>query len=557
MRQRHLIDSARHPLLGLIEGAWHYLLTLLLIVGAASAQDVGQMDAVVSTYVPGQFTGAVLVGRGDQILFSRGYGLADIEWNIRNTPTTRFRIGSITKQFTAAAILLLEERGDLSVDDPVATYLPDSPDSWDNITIFHLLTHTAGVPDFTGFPGFAQMRRFPITPAETVASFMDEPLDFEPGSDFSYSNSGYVLLGHLIEVVSGQSYEEFLSENIFAPLAMSGSGYDWSWKVIPQRASGYSSGAAGTANADFVDMSVPYAAGALYSTTEDLLRWTSGLFGGDLLSAGSLDKMTTPVREDYAFGLLVTTEDGRRVIRHHGGISGFSATLEYYPDQELTVAVLANLAGAENSEIASELGRIVLGDDLGLTSEAEEVVVPTQLLGEYVGTYSLAPGVDMMVTLDDAELRGQVSGQPQIQLFAASQTRFFLSAVEAEIEFFRDEGGEVRYLVLDQAGRDTMAYRTSDTVRVRTEITLPVGVLESFVGPYEMETGSRLDVSLEAGQLGVGPEGQDVIPIFPETETTFFLRVIDATIEFFKDETGAVTHLILYQGPAETRANRQ
>ena len=528
----------------------------LLIVGSGRAQDVDRMDAVVSSYVPDRFTGSVLVARGDETLFSSAYGLADIEWNIPNSPSTKFRIGSITKQFTAAAILILEERGDLSVGDPVGNHLRDAPAHWDELTIFHLLTHTSGVPDFTGFPNFSETRRSPTTTLETVASFSDEPLDFEPGEGFRYSNSGYVLLGHLIEEITGQSYEVFLEENIFGPLGMTDSGYDWNSRVISERAAGYSSGGAGPVNADFVHMSVPHAAGALYSTTQDLLRWTRGLFRGDLLSAASLEKMITPVREDYDFGLFVTTEEGRRVIRHHGGILGFSGTLEYYPDEEVTVVVLANLAGADNSEIASSLGSLAVGGDSGLTTEGE-ITRPADLLADYVGTYSLAPGVDLMVTLDGGQLQAQVSGQPQLPLLSESETRFFLTAVDATVEFVRDGDGGVGYLVLDQEGRETMAYRTSDTVRVRTEITLPANVLEEYAGRYELRTGFDLVIMLEYGQLIVEPTNQSSFPIFAETETTFFPRVIDATIEFFKDEAGAVTHLVLHQGPAETRADRR
>ena len=232
------------------------------------------MDQIVTSYVTsGKFMGSVLVARGDQILLNKGYGSANLEWNIPNDPSTKFRLGSLTKQFTAASILLLEERGKLSVSDPVKKYLPDAPAAWDKITLYNLLTHTSGIPSFTGFPDYAESEPFATTPANLVARFRDKPLEFEPGTKWNYSNSGYALLGYLIEKVSGESYADFVQKNIFTPLGMKDSGYDSASAIIPHRASGYVAGPQGRENAGFIHMSVPFAAGALYSTTEDLLKW--------------------------------------------------------------------------------------------------------------------------------------------------------------------------------------------------------------------------------------------------------------------------------------------
>ena len=246
----------------------------LAVSPCAIAQDVARMDQVARSYSEAAktFMGAVLVAQDGKVLLSRGYGHANLEWNIPNTPAIKFRLGSVTKQFTAAAILLLEERGRLSIDDPVKKHLPDAPAAWDPVTIRHLLTHTSGIPSFTGFPDYRSFKMF-STPAEKiVASFLDKPLEFQPGEKWNYSNSGYVLLGHLIERISGGTYEKFIQDSIFTPLAMADSGYDSNRTVIPRRAAGYSPSPAGPVNADFINMTVPHAAGALYSTTEDLLR---------------------------------------------------------------------------------------------------------------------------------------------------------------------------------------------------------------------------------------------------------------------------------------------
>jgi CubicO group peptidase (beta-lactamase class C family) len=311
--------------------------------------------------------GTALVARGSQVLFSKGYGSANLEWNVPNSPDTKFRLGSVTKQFTAASILLLAERGKLSVDDPVKKHLPDAPAAWDKITITHLLTHTSGIPSFTSFPDYAKLEPFATTAEQLVARFRDKPLEFEPGEKWNYSNSGYVLLSYLIEKITGDQYEKFVRENIFAPMGMKDSGYDSNSAVIAHRASGYVAGTRGYENAGFVHMSVPQGAGALYSTTEDLLKWEQGLFGGKVLKAASLEKMTTPVKNNYAFGLQVDTAGGHKVIEHGGGIEGFVTELEYYPDDKLTVVVLENVNGAAPpGEIAKKLAALALGETVKL-----------------------------------------------------------------------------------------------------------------------------------------------------------------------------------------------
>jgi CubicO group peptidase (beta-lactamase class C family) len=331
------------------------------IVAVSRAQDTARMDQIVQSYVSAKtFMGTVLVARGGEVLLSKGYGMANLEWEIPNSPSTKFRLGSVTKQFTAASILLLQERGKLKVEDPVKKYMPDAPAAWDKITIFHVLTHTSGIPSFTGFADYKQTEPFETTPEKLVARFRDKPLEFAPGEKWNYSNSGYVLLGYLVEKISGQSYATFVQENIFTPLDMKDSGYDSNSKIIPHRASGYTPSKDGPVNAGFIHMSIPFSAGSLYSTTEDLLKWERGLFGGKVLQAASLQKMTTPFKHDYAFGLGVHTTAGHKVIEHNGGIEGFNTDLAYYPDDQLAVVVLGNLNGPAG-EIGERLGAAALG----------------------------------------------------------------------------------------------------------------------------------------------------------------------------------------------------
>jgi len=427
-----------------------------VLVSICVAQDsVARMDEVVRSYVDAkQFMGSVLVARDGKVILSKGYGSANLEWDVPNSPSTKFRLGSITKQFTAACILLLEERGKLKVEDPVKKYMPDAPAAWDKVTIFHLLTHTSGIPSFTGFPDYHSTEATPTTPEQLVARFRDKPLEFQPGEKWNYSNSGYVLLGYLIEKITQQSYSQFVQENIFNPLGMKDSGYDSNTAVILHRASGYSPGDKGISNAGYIDMSIPLSAGGLYSTTEDLLRWEQGLMGGKLLSAASLQKMTTPFKSDYAFGLVVHTANGHKVIEHNGGIEGFNTALAYYPEDKLTVVVLANLNGGAPESIASNLAALARGEKVVLPSERKEIAVSPAILEKYVGTYELMPNFDIVVTLEGSQLMSQATGQSKFPMFAESETKFFLKVVDAEVEFFKNDKGDVTNLILHQGGHD-------------------------------------------------------------------------------------------------------
>jgi CubicO group peptidase (beta-lactamase class C family) len=439
-------------------------LTCLIVLAASCfAQDTGRMDQVVQSYAANRkFMGTALVARDGQVLFSKGYGFANLEWNIPNAPNTKFRLGSVTKQFTAASILLLEERGKLSVADPLKKYMPDAPAAWDKITIRHLLTHTSGIPNFTGFADYQKLEPFPATPTELVARFRDKPLDFQPGEKWNYSNSGYVLLGYLIEKITGDTYEKFVTENIFTPLGMKDTGYDSNTAIIARRADGYQIGPKGYQHAGFVHMSIPHAAGALYSTTEDLLKWEQGLFGGKVLQPASLEKMTTPFLENYAFGLTVETANGHKRITHGGGIEGFNTELEYYPEDKLTVVVLKNVTGEVGApEVANKLAAVAHGEKVVLSNERKEMALDPAVLKRYVGAYQMEGGPTMLVTLEGSQLSAKLGNQPTFPIFPQSETTFFLKVVDAQIEFAPDK------LTLHQGGRDMPAKKLDDAASRR------------------------------------------------------------------------------------------
>jgi CubicO group peptidase (beta-lactamase class C family) len=302
------------------------LCLMLVASGAAQSRDSNQeLPAKVDDYVNGlvkanQFSGSILVARDGKVLVSKGYAMANLEYEAPNTPQTRFRLGSITKQFTATAIMMLEERGKLNVQDSVCKYVTDCPATWQAVTIRHLLSHTSGIPNFTSFPDYIKTMTQPTTMDSLIARFKDKPLDFQPGEQWRYSNSGYVLLGHIIEKLSGKSYEAFLQENIFDPLKMTNTGYDSPARIIKNRAAGYETKGEAMVNASYLDMTIPHAAGALYSTVEDLYLWDQALYTEKLISKKSFDAMFTPVKNDYGYGWGIGKQYGLTRIAHGGGI---------------------------------------------------------------------------------------------------------------------------------------------------------------------------------------------------------------------------------------------
>jgi hypothetical protein len=304
-------------------------------------------------------------------------------------------------------------------------------------------------------------------------------------------------------------------------------------------------------------MSIPHGAGALYSTTEDLLRWEQGLFGGKLLSAASLKKMTTPYKGDYAFGLFVQTADGRQRISHGGGIEGFNTSLAYWPATKVATIALGNLNGAAPDQITAQLGKLAHGDAVTLTTERKEITLPHATLAAYVGTYDLAPQIKIMVTLEGDQLMTQLSGQPKVPVFADSETSFFLKVVDAQLTFEKDAGSAVTAVVLHQNGRDQRAPRSSDTVLERKAVAVSPKILERYVGSYAFRPGVDMVVTLEGDQLVTQLGPQPKLPLFAESDTSFFAKVVDAQIEFKVDAAGKATGLVLHQGPANIEAPRK
>ncbi len=397
------------------------------------------------------FSGTVLVAKGDTVLLSRGYGMASHEWGVPNGPDVKYLLASVSKQFTAAAVLRLVDQGRLGLDDPVHRHLPGVPAAWQAVTVRQLLAHTAGIPTHTEGEAFEQIKRQPHTPRELWARFSTLPLDFAPGSDFRYSNSGYVMLGLLVEQLSGQSWGGYISSELLAPLGMTDSGVASGERITPRLATGYARDRRGRGPlrpAGFVHLSVPYAAGALYGTTVDLLKWQRALYGGRVLSPAALRAMTTPLRRDYALGLNVTRVDGRLAYAHSGGIDGFSTYLLYQPASQISVAVLGNIEHAQHDGFAHKLGAAADGQVLRLPAEIRPVELAESALAPLQGTYRLAPEHTLHVQLSGQALWARLNRGSWARLWPESTTDFVAPEVDAEFRFDRTADGRAAAVTL-------------------------------------------------------------------------------------------------------------
>jgi CubicO group peptidase (beta-lactamase class C family) len=327
-----------------------------------------RVDELLKAHIKvNRFSGALLIASQGKPLVAKGYGHANVEWQIPNTTTTKFRIGSITKQFTSMLVMQLRERGRIKLEDSLCLYVSPCPDAWQAVTIHHLLTHTSGIPSYSGMASWRETNMVPKTIEQMMAIFRDLPLQWRPGEKYAYNNSGYFLLGVVIEKASGEPYEQALQNMILTPLAMMDTGFDSHTKIIPRRASGYENRRGELRNAAALDMRQPYAAGGLYSTVEDLLKWDQALYTDRLLPTAAKQLMWTPFKENYAYGWLVSAPmpnqfGGHRRIEHGGGINGFSSTIIRLPEPNVTAIVLANNESLNASAIGRDLLAIFYGE---------------------------------------------------------------------------------------------------------------------------------------------------------------------------------------------------
>lgn len=438
-------------------------------VAQTAPPSVQEIRSKVDTYMQAaveaeRFIGSILIARDGQTIVSQGYGMANIEHDAPNTPNTVFRLASLTKQFTATAILLLQERGKLSVDDSVCKHLKECPPAWQPVTIHHLLSMTHGLPGVSAAE-LGPLRGLPVPWDQWQEAMNKKPLEFTPGEKFKYSNAGYTLLGFIIERISGKSYGEFMQENIFAPLGMKHTGYEDPRRIIRNRATGYAQLPGDPiANVPYREIVRLYAAGGMYSTTEDLLLWDKALYTEKLLSRQSIDRMLTPVTEmmpgkRYAYGWWVSEKFGRREVAHGGNATGFITYIARYPADRVTVIVLSNNQAGSSGKISNVLASIVFGAPYEIPKERVAIAVAPALLGQYVGEYQVQfPPANFVVTLENGKLMSKRDAEAKVELFAESENKFFIKSEDVQLTFVKNADGAVTGVIVDQG--DATVYET-------------------------------------------------------------------------------------------------
>jgi len=518
----------------------------------AQNKNTAEFDKILSSQFKDEGPGcAALVMVKGKIVYRKGIGKADLELNVGMQPGMVFRIGSITKQFTAVAILQLEEQGKLSLHDEITKFLPDYPTHGYKITLESLLTHTSGIKDYTRMKEWTgDLQRKDMTPKEIVNFFKDQPMDFEPGTKYAYDNSGYILLGCIIEKVSGDTYARYLEKNIFLPLGMKHTFYENSTDIVMNRVHGYSKSDSGYMNSPYLSMTQPYSAGSLLSTVDDLYTWTRGVRSGKIIKPETFEKAVVPCKlkdgssTGYGYGLVIGEIFGSPAIWHNGGINGFLSTGIYLPEEDVFVAVFSNCDAVSPDNAALKMAAVASGKMPVL----KETAIDTVTLKKYTGVYENPSKEQRVITFKNGKLYSQRTGGQQFVLSAYAENKFSYNEGMSYYEFRKDKDGKTATLDFQSLGQASSTWAHTDKpVPTHFEINLPAEQLQKFIGEYELAPGFSITVTLESGHLMGQATGQPKFELFAEAPNKFFLKVVDARVEFIVEPNGPVNRMILYQ----------
>jgi len=522
----------------------------------APAPLAAELDKLLaSVYKPGEPGAALLVAKDGQVLVRKAYGMADLELGVPLEPDMIFRIGSMTKQFTSVAILMLMEQGKLALSDPITKFLPDYPTQGKTITIEHLLTHTSGIQSYTDMPAWLPLLRKDMSLTELIGIFKDQPMQFAPGERWRYNNSGYILLGAVIEKIAGTTYATFLQKNIFDPLGLKHTTYGSASRIIPRRIPGYGPGAGGTfLNADYISMTQPYAAGSLLSSVDDLAAWNDALLAGKLIKRETLERAWTPYKladgtsTGYGYGWGVGSYEGHRTIEHGGGIPGFTSYGILLPEDGLCVIMLTNsgVPGRTPGPFAFKVAALALAKPY---QEPVPAAVPAADLAPLAGNYANKWNEEFTVRVTGTTVTVSGPDLSPTAIFPLSKDRFFIKDSRTRITFIRDaKGAPVEVRTGGGLGPELKYVRTEKPIAApRRSIALDPKIFDKYVGEYELMPGFAIKFFRDGAKFMTQATGQEAVEIFAESETKFFLKVVDAQVEFLRDASGTVTGIVLDQ----------
>lgn len=517
-----------------------------------------EIDSIFSRAYPINSPGAaVLIARGDSILYRKAFGLANLELNVPMKPENVFQLASITKQFTSVAVLMLMEQGKLSIQDPLSKYIADYPRGTE-ITLHHLLNHTSGIKDYTRIPELRNRTRLDMTPEELINTFKNLPLEFDPNDKYDYSNSGYVLLGYIIEQLSGMSYGEFVKANIFDKLGMNNSYYADNYRIVANKAYGYQLYEGRYENAEYMSPAFPYAAGSLMSTVDDLFLWNKAIHNNTLISEESKRlafknyTLTNGNPGNYGYGWFINEIAGITTLEHQGGINGFTTSGIYFPDKNIFSIVLTNLddgIGAERHNIKAVSA--LLGKSL---KENEAAEVSEKELKKWEGAYQFED-VLRFISFENGALYSRREGGRPMKLLPVSANEFRFENSLAVYKF-SSKKGKKQVLFTDRIVKSTGVETDKKPMSVKEAIPLAQEILMKYVGVYELQPAFRIEVEIQNGHLLATAKDQPPVELLADGENSFFIREIEAVVVFNLNANGAVTGLTFSQDTAKMEGKK-
>ena len=500
---------------------------------------------------------AIVVKKG-AIIYKKGVGMADMELNVPVHADMIFRLGSITKQFTAVAILQLAAQGKLTLADPVTKYIPDFAIK-EPVTIEQLLNHTSGIKSYTNVEKFWQQMRTDLSPREVIRLTENDSLEFKPGTQWNYNNTGYVILGYIIEKVSGMRYEKYVQQHLFAPAGMKNSYYGNESSIIRNRAKGYKREGLAYEHADYISMTLPYAAGSLISTVEDLWNWNKALYSYQLLSKEWVDKAITPhVLPDgtpthYGFGLGISTVQGSLAIEHNGGINGFSTHALYMPGEEVFVAAFSNCDCRSPEGMVVKLAAAAMGKPYNFKA----LPLAEKDAKEYEGVYT-NKGEERYIRWKNGKLTSQRGSGTVYVVSMYEKDKFFFADDFSFLEFQRNPEGKITGALYSNRTDKVDWVRTDKAFpQQRPIVAVAPELLKDLVGNYQLAPNFVLAVTFENGKLYGQATGQVKFEMLPYSATRFKVSIVDAEIEFKQNAEGKTESLILYQAGRAMPAKRQ
>jgi len=520
-----------------------------------------KIDNILSKQFKTNETGvSALVAKDGKVIYRKAFGKANLELDVNMTSENVFEVGSITKQFTAVAILMLLEEGKLSLEDNITKFIPEYPTNGKNITVHHLLTHTSGIKSYTSMQSFGKVMMIDESPIKFIDFFKNEPMDFNPGEKYKYNNSGYFILGYIIEKASGMTYQKFIQERIFDKIKMNSSYYGSHSKLIKNRASGYQNRGEFT-NAQYISLTLPYAAGSIMSTVDDMLKWQTALTNNVFVKQATINKAFTNYTLNngdtinYGYGWSINELYNEPTIEHGGAIPGYLSMGVFVPSKNVYVILFSNCGCQSPTNAALEITALAI--DKPKIKKENLVELSSEQLKKWVGAYQFDTDVIRYITLKDNQLYSKREGsQEKFKIHAISPNSFFFEDGFITYDFSEKDNKKVA-LFKNRIDKSKGVFVDKKAPKEKEVITVAEDILKTYEGVFEIQTDFNLKITSSQNQLFVQATGQQKFELFAESPTKFFLKVVEASVEFHENDKGEVHALTLYQGGRAMKATKK